>query len=322
MLKELLAEKGLAIMTGREAFGQTLLRLGQYSDRIVALGSDAIESTNCILFQQKYPDRTFNFGIAESNMVSAAAGLAIVGNIPVVAAYGFLLSMRCAEQVRTDICYPNLNVKLVATASGLSMGPGGPTHHCLEDLAILRSFPNMTIVSTSSNMQTIAATYSCILEHNGPVYLRLIRGTTPEIYQSESFDFRIGKANLLRDGNDATLIATGEAVYLAIRAAEELAKDDIWVRVIDMHTLKPIDEEMIRRAAEETRAIISLEEHNTIGGLGEAISSVVCEKDLKIPVHKIGIHDKFCEVGSTEEIWCHHGLSIENIMERVREMVK
>lgn len=309
-------------MSGRDAYGKTMAEIAKEDERVVLLTADALGSTKGTAFYNNAPERVFNFGIAESNMVSAAAGLAIVGKIPVVASYGFLLAIHCAEQVRTDICYANKNVKLVATASGLSMGTGGPTHHCTEDISIMRSFANMTIVSPASAIETVIAIRVCILEHKGPLYLRLIRGVTPEIYKSEDIGFEIGKAITLKEGGDVTLIATGEPVYLALQTAKALKKEGIDVRVLNMHTIKPIDKKAILKAAEETKGIVTVEENNILGGLGDEVCSVVCENDRPIKVKKIGIKDEFCEIGPTKELWEYHGITEVAIKEAVKSILK
>lgn len=313
-------------MSGRDAYGKTLAQLGKEDERIVVLTADALDSTRGSTFAEKFPDRTFNFGIAEANMVSAAAGFAIAGKIPIVTGYGFLLSMRAAEQVRTDICYPGLNVKLVTTATGLAMGTGGTTHHCTEDLAIMRSFANMTIVCPASPIETVHAVRACILEHRGPLYLRLVRGAdfggTEEIYEKEDIEFKIGEAVVLKDGEEITLIAAGQPVGLALQSADVLEKRGISVRVINMHTVKPINKEAINQAAKETEGIVTIEEHNVLGGLGEAVCAVVCENKHPVPVKRIGIRDEFCCIGPTPELWQHHGLNEESIIRAAQEILE
>jgi transketolase len=318
----LLNTREIEEMAGRDAFGLALEKLGELHEEIVVLGVDAVASTRCDIFEKRWPHRTFNFGIAEPNMIGAAAGFAIAGKIPICAAFAFLLAMRCTEQIRTDICYPNLNVKLITTATGLSMGACGPTHFCLEDLAILRSFPNMTIISASDNHSAVAALQTCVEDHVGPVYLRLMRGNAPVVHKGGVKSFEIGKAITLKEGNDATVIANGEPVHMALQAAQELEEEGINARVIDMHTVKPIDEETVREAAETTRGIVTVEEHSLIGGLGEAIASVVCENAYNTPVLKVAVPDVFCEIGPADELWSHYGLNPENIKAKVRTLCK
>ncbi len=312
-------------MAGRDVFGIALPQVGEENKNVVFLVADCIDTTKGRAFATKFPQRAFNFGIAEANMVGAAAGMALVGKVPVVAGFGFLMSMRVAEQVRTDICYPQLNVKIVSSASGLAMGTGGPTHHCTEDIAIMRSFPNIAIVCPGSSLETWKATRAAILDHEGPVYLRLDRDSfssgIEEIYAKEDIPFELGKAITLRKGKDVTIIATGRPVGLALQAAEALEKEGISARVINMHTVKPIDAEIIRKAAAETRGIVAVEEHNTIGGLGEAISSAVCEEGVPTFVKKVGICDEFCCIGPTDEVWKMHGLTQENIIQAAKNIM-
>lgn len=313
-------------VSGRDAYGTILRELGHENKDIMVLAADAISSTRGNLFAQDFPERSFNFGIAEANMVTAAAGMAVAGKIPVAAAYGFLLSMRTAEQVRTNICYPNLNVKLVSTATGLSMGDGGTTHHCTEDLAIMRSFANIIIVSPSSSIETALATRKVILEYEGPVYLRLIRGKgfdeIDNFYMNNDVSFEIGTAITLQEGKDITIVATGEVVNTALNAGRMLAKEGIEARVLDMHTIKPVDADSIRKASEETGGIITVEEHTTVGGLGDAVSSVLSMKDCcSTKLYKIGIQDRFCGIGPTEDLWEKEGISESNIVSKAKELL-
>jgi len=308
-------------MAGRDIFGKVLGEIAKENEKVVVLSADSLASTRGLDFQKNAPNRVFNFGIAESNMVSSAAGLAIIGKIPVVTGFGFLLAIHCVEQVRDDICYANKNVKLVTSATGLAMGTGGPTHHCIEDISIMRSLANMTIVSPASPIETAIATRVCILEHKGPLYLRLIRDITPEIYKSEDIAFEIGKAITLKEGKDITLIATGEPVYLALQVAEGLKKEGIDARVLNMHTVKPIDKEAILKAAEETKGIVTIEENNILGGLGEAVCSIVCENDKFCKVRKIGIKDEYCKVGPSNELWKYHGINETSIKDAVKSIL-
>lgn len=310
---------------GRDAFGMVLAQMGGENKNIVVLVADCMETTKGSLFADRFPDRAFNFGIAEANMVSAAAGMTLLGKLPVIAGFGFLMSLRVAEQVRTDICYPRLNVKIVASATGLAMGTGGPTHHCTEDIAIMRSFPNIAIVSPGSSIETWKATRAAVLEYEGPVYLRLERNAylkeVEDIYEREDIPFELGKAITLREGKEVTIIGTGKPIGLGLQAADILEKDGISVRVINMHTVKPIDKEIVNKAAEETRGIVAVEEHNTVGGLGDAISSAVCENGLPTVVKKVGICDEFCCIGPTDEIWQRHGLSKDSIVTAAKSIM-
>ena len=311
-------------MGGRDIFGLVLAQLGEESERIIFLTADCLWSVKGDIFAKKFPERAFDFGIAEANMVGAAAGMTLLGRIPVIAGYGFLMSMRIAEQVRTDICYPRLNVKIVSTATGLSMGTGGPTHHCTEDIGVMRIFSNMAIVCPGSSKETWEACRAMILDYEGPVYLRLERDPffpeVEDLYDKGVRSFKLGKAIPLREGKDVTVMAIGKTLGLALQAAKALAKEGISTRVVNMHTVKPIDRETIQRAAVETRGIVAVEEHNTVGGLGEAISSVVCESAPTL-VQKVGICDEFCCIGPTDEIWKRHGLTAENIIQAVKSIL-
>ncbi|MBN1673481.1 MAG: transketolase family protein [Kiritimatiellae bacterium] len=315
-------------MAGRDSYGKMLAQCGEEDERVVVLNADCQHPTRATLFAARFPERNFNFGIAEANMISAAAGLAIAGKIPVAAGFGFAISLRAAEQIRTNVCYPNLNVKVVTTATGLSMGTGGPTHHCVEDLALMRGIPNITIVCPASPIENAIATRACLLEHEGPVYLRLVRGEdfggTDEIYQKEDISFEIGKAITLREGADITLMAHGNAVGLALLCAEKLEELGVGARVINMHTVKPLDKETIWQAAEETRGIVTIEENNVAGGLGEAVAAVVAAKGREslAPVRLVGIQDEFCKIGASKDLWVEHGLNEESVIGAARDILE
>ena len=306
----------------REVFGETLAMMGDKYPNLVVLGADAIESTRANLFAEKYPERSFNFGIAEQEMMSAAAGFALCGKIPLVAAYGFLISMRACEQVRTDICYPNLNVKLAATHTGLSMGPGGTTHHSTEDVAIMRSFANMTVIAPADGLELAKAVDAAIL-HQGPVYLRVGRGPTPPIF-SGGVEFEIGKATIIRDGTDVALISYGYTVSEALGAAELLAQESIEARVINMSTIKPLDEEAVIKAAKETGAIVTAENNSIIGGLGEAVAAVLAE-NIPTPMVMVGVEDEFSQSGritkEVDELKVHFRLGAEDVASAVKECI-
>ena len=303
-----------AKMAGRDAYGMVLAEIGEKNRNIVVLGADTMVSCRTAEFQKKFPERTFNVGIAEANMVGIAAGLATCGKIPFVNTFGFLLSLRACEQVRTDICYPNLNVKLVTSMFGLIAGTGGTTHHCTEDLAIMRSFANMVVIETTDGFETAKAVRA-LEKHIGPVYLRIGRDKVP-VYERE-YDFQIGKGVVLREGKDATIIACGILVSHALRAATELARNQIEVRVVNMHTIKPLDREKVMEAV-RGKVIVTAEEHNVIGGLGSAVAEVIAEEGGKIPVRRIGIQDTFCGIGPTDELRRKHGLTSEDIVAAVR----
>ncbi len=302
----------------RDAFGKALVLMGEKVPELVLLGADSLGSTRGAAFAKRFPQRTFNFGIAEQEMVAAAAGFATCGKIPIVTAYGFLISMRACEQVRTDICYPNLNVKLMATHTGLSMATGGTTHHCTEDIAIMRSFANLTIVAPSDAVETAKAVKS-VIYYPGPVYLRMGRGEIPKIY-SRDYKFEIGKSILLREGNDITIMAFGIMLIEALKAAEILAKENIQARVINMHTIKPIDKDAIINAASETGAIVTAEEHTIYGGLGEAVAGVT-SAFYSVPLIRIGIQDTFCGIGPEDGLRKKLGLTAQNIVKASKKAI-
>ena len=295
-MKKGLTMKDIENLSIRDAFGEVLVQLGEEFENLVLLGADAINSTRGAAFARKFPHRTFNFGVAEANMVGVAAGLAMCGFIPMATAYAFLISMRACEQVQTDICYHNLNVKLIATHGGLSFGTNGPTHHSIDDIAIMRSFPNITVVVPADAYETTKAARA-VIEHNGPVYLRLGRGRVPAVYK-EDYQFVLKEAITLKEGNDLAIIACGVMVGAAVEAALALKKEGIEARVINMHTIKPIDRDAIVNAAKETGKIITAEEHNIVGGLGDTVASVICEEGIPVKLVKIGIRDTFCVQGS------------------------
>jgi transketolase len=303
-------------MSIRDAFGTALAIMGEKMPELVLLGADALGSTRATAFAKKFPERTFNFGIAEQEMVSAAAGFAVCGKIPIAVAYGFLISMRACEQVRTDICYPNLNVKLMATHTGLTMAEAGTTHHSTEDVSIMRSFANMTVVAPADAVETAKA-IEAVIHHPGPVYLRLGRGAMPAVY-SRDYDFEIGRSIVCREGNDATVIAYGIMLAEALVAADQLAQQGIQLRVINMHTIKPLDVESILAAAKETGAIVTAEEHTVCGGLGEAVAGVTASC-YPVPVLRVGIDDTFCGIGPEDGVRKKLGLSAGTIISFVRE---
>jgi transketolase len=297
-------------MSARDAFGNALVAAGEKNKDIVLLGSDAIGSTRAAAFADRFPERTFNFGIAEMEMVSAAAGFASCGKIPIATAYGFLLAFRACEQVRDDICYQNMNVKLMSTHTGLSMAAAGTSHHSTEDIAIMRSFANMTIVAPSDAMETVKAVQA-VIDYKGPVYLRMGRGSLESV-NTEEYEFTIGKAVQLREGTDVTIISYGVMVAESLHAAEALAERGISARVINMHTIKPMDEEAVLKAAVETGCIVTAEEHNIFGGLGEAVAGYLSE-NRPIPVVRVGIPDIFCGIGPEDELRKKLGLTAEAI---------
>ncbi len=308
-------------MSAGKAYGQALAEIAEKDERIVALTADLAKSTNTGIFGNKFPDRMFNVGIAEQNLFGMAAGMAKVGFIPFASSFATFVSMRACEQIRTDICYQNLNVKIIATHGGLSFGTAGSTHHCIEDFAIMRSMPNMTVVIPCDAYECSRAIKDCV-KVNGPFYLRVGRGMEPLLHTGEdNFEFEIGKAMKLKDGNDVTIIAVGVPVRDALIAALELEKQGVSAQVINMHTLKPIDEKAILDAAVKTRRIVTVEEASIIGGLGDAVASVLAQSGKRCVLTKIGIPDEFSPIGKPEDLYALYKLSSQGIMEKVMEIM-
>ena len=284
----------LKMIALRDSFGEALVELGRENSEVVVLDADVSSSTKTALFGKAFPDRFFNFGIAEANMMDAAAGFATVGKIPFASTFGFLTTLRAGEQVRSSIAYPNLNVKVCGSYGGLSDSFDGVSHQTIYDLAIMRATPNMTVVVVSDDILTRKAVQA-IAKYRGPVYLRLCRNEVP-VLENEDRTFEIGKGILLRDGADVTILVTGVLVSKALDAAERLKKEGVRARVIEIHTLKPLDEEIIIKAARETKGIVTVEEHSSIGGLGSAVAECVV-KHCPVRVEIIAIRDTFSETG-------------------------
>lgn len=303
----------------RESYGQALAEFGEKYD-IVVLDADLSKSTKTDTFKKKFPDRFFNTGIAEANMMSTAAGLASCGKIVFASSFAMFAAGRAFEQVRNGICYPNLNVKIGATHAGISVGEDGATHQCLEDIGIMRTIPNMVILNPADHAESILAVEAAI-KHNGPVYLRFGRLAVPEVFDRATYKFEIGKGVQLTEGTDATIIATGLMVPEALAAAEELKNENLSVRVINMASIKPIDKEIIVKAARETGAIVSAEEHNIIGGLGSAVAEVLCE-NFPVPMKRVGTQDKFGQSGKPHELFELYGLTAKNIISNVKDVIK
>jgi len=308
-------------MTQAEIYGEVLCQLGEQYPEIVALSADMANSTKIGRFGKKFPERFFNVGIAEQNLFGVAAGLAKSGLTPVVSTMAAFTAMRACEQVRTDICYQNLNCKIIATHGGSSFGQAGTTHHCTEDLSIMRSFANMTVIVPADGIETANAVRAAI-DWPGPVYIRIGRGFEPPFYESEDYGFAIGKSVELHPGTDVTLICCGIAVLQAVEAAKFLQTNDgLSVRVINMHTIKPIDEAAILSAVTDTRRLITFEDHNVHGGLGSAVADVIAASGKGCAFEKVGIPDCFCEVGYPEDLYSHYKLDTDGIVEKVREVM-
>lgn len=303
----------------REAYGKALAEFGE-NENIIVLDADLSKSTKTDTFKKKYPERFINMGIAEANMMSTAAGLATCGKIVFASSFAMFAAGRAYEQVRNSIGYPGLNVKIGATHAGISVGEDGASHQCIEDLALMRAIPNMVVISPSDAVESRAAVKAAI-EHNGPVYLRFGRLAVPVLYDEASFNFEIGKGIQLEDGNDVTIIANGLLVNEAIVARKLLAEQGISARVIDMHTIKPIDADIIVKAARETGAIVTAEEHNILGGLGSAVAEVLAE-NYPVPMKRVGIEDVFGRSGKPAALLELYGLTAANIAEKAKEVLK
>ncbi|MBP8129289.1 MAG: transketolase family protein [Candidatus Hydrogenedentes bacterium] len=308
-------------MTQREIYGATLADLGDKHPEIVGLSADLAKSTKIGTFGDKFPDRFFNFGIAEQNLFAVAAGMAKAGLTPFVSTFSAFASMRACEFVRTDICYQNLNVKIIATHGGTSFGSGGATHHATEDLSIVRAFPNIKLVVPADAIETAHAVVAC-MRTPGPVYVRIGRGFEPRVYEQTEYDFEIGRAVEMTPGRDIVVIATGACVFQAVQAAKILEADDkLSVRVVNMHTIKPIDRDAIMRALVETRRIITVEDHNHIGGLGAAVAEVIAESGKGCVFQRVGIPDRFISHGYPEDLMNLYKIDADGIIEKVREVM-
>ena len=295
----------------RQSYGEALLELGRENENIVVFDADLAGATKTDLFAKEFPNRFFDMGIAEQNMISTAAGISTCGKIPYASTFAVFAAGRAYDQIRNSVCYPNLNVKICATHAGITVGEDGATHQMIEDISLMRTLPNMTVISTSDDKQTKWAVKE-ISKINGPVYLRLSRLATPTIYD-ENQKFEIGKAIQIGDGTDATIFATGVTVSEAIKAQEFLKQKGINIRVVDIHTIKPIDKDIIIKSAKETKKLISIEDHNIIGGLGTAISEVLTD-EYPTKLIRLGIKDTFGKSGKAEELMKYFGITSESII--------
>jgi transketolase len=300
----------------REAYGKVLARIGKENENIVVLDADLSKSTKTADFKAVCPERFINMGIAEGNMMTVAAGMAACGKIPFASTFAIFATGRAFEQIRNSICYPKLNVKVCATHAGLTVGEDGASHQSVEDISLMRSIPNMVVISPSDGIETEAA-IEAISKYEGPCYVRLGRSAVPIINDNEDYKFEIGKGITLRDGKDATIIATGIMVEAALEAYNILAEEGIRVRVINIHTIKPIDEELITKAARETKLIVTAEEHSVIGGLGSAVAEVVTTNS-PATVLRVGIKDTFGESGKPAELLKAYGLTATEIVKAVK----
>ncbi len=304
----------------RMSYGNALVELGQEHDDLMVFEADLGGATKTTIFRDAFPDRHIECGIAEANMVGMAAGISTTGIVPFVSSFAMFTAGRSFDQIRNSVGYPHLNVKIGATHGGISVGQDGATHQCNEDFALMRTIPGMVVICPSDDVEAKAAVKAAY-EHNGPVYLRFGRVAVPVINDRPDYKFEIGKGITLKDGEDLTIIANGLMVPAALEAAEMLQQDGIKARVINMHTIKPLDEELVIKAAKETGKIVTVEEHSVIGGLGSAVSDVVCEKNLA-PVHKIGVKDVFGESALAEELLEKHGLDAKGIYQDIKKFME
>ena len=300
----------------REAYGKALVELADKYDYVV-LDADLAEATKTVMFKKAYPDRFFDCGIAEGNMISVAAGLAAAGKMAFASSFAMFAAGRAFEQVRNSVGYPHLNVKIGATHAGITVGEDGATHQCLEDIALMRTIPGMTIINPADALEARAAVEAAMQTY-GPFYMRFGRYACPIV--TEGHKFELGKGMQLRDGKDITIIATGYMVHLALEAAETLAAEGIDARVINIHTIKPLDKEIVLKAAKETGAIVTAEEHSIIGGLGSAVAETICE-GYPVPMLRVGVEDRFGKSGKVPPLLEEYGLTAANIADKVRAVV-
>ena len=303
----------------REGYGDGLVEAGQQFENLIVLDADLAEATKTCVFKKAFPERHIDCGIAESNMMGVAAGLAATGKVPFASSFAMFSAGRAFEQVRNSIGYPHLNVKIGATHAGISVGEDGATHQCNEDIALMRTIPGMVIINPADYVEAKAAV-KAVYEFEGPCYLRFGRLAVPVINDNEDYKFEIGKAVTLREGKDVTIIATGLTVSTSLEAAELLAKDGIEAKVINMHTIKPLDEEAVIEAAKQTGKVVTVEEHSVIGGLGSAVCDVLSE-NYPVKVKKIGVNDRFGESGPAVELVKKYGLDGESIYKEVKAFV-
>ncbi len=303
----------------RESYGNALAELGEKYDFVV-LDADLAAATKTGTFKKKFPERFFDCGIAEGNMMSVAAGLAAAGKTVFASSFAMFAAGRAFEQVRNSICYPHLNVKIGATHAGITVGEDGATHQCIEDFALMRSIPGMTVINPADDVEAKAAVEAAI-NFNGPVYMRFGRFAVPVLYDKASYKFELGKGVCMKDGTDLTIVATGMMVSMALEAAKVLADKGISARVINIHTIKPIDREIILKAAAETGAIVAAEEHTVIGGLGSAVTEVVCEA-CPVPVVRMGVEDQFGHSGKVPPLLQMYGLTVANMVAKAEAALK
>ena len=308
----------MANIATRDAYGQALAELGAINDKVVVLDADLSKSTKTNDFKKVYPERFFNIGIAEQNLLGTAAGFAAAGKIPFASSFAVFAVGRAYDQIRNSIAYPNLNVKIAATHAGLTVGEDGGSHQMLEDIALMRAVPNMTVIVPADGVETKQAVMAAA-EHQGPVYIRLGRPKVP-VLLGDDYKFEIGKGVVLKDGTDVALIGTGIMVSKAMEAAELLAADGISAAVVNISTIKPLDNALITEMAQKTGAVVTCEEHNIYGGLGSAVAEVLVE-NCPVPMARVGVEDKFGESGLPDELLAKYGLTAANIAEKAKAVV-
>lgn len=304
----------------RDSYGNALAELGKEHENLVVLDADLAVATKTGVFKKAYPERFIDCGIAEANMTGVAAGLSTCGKVPFISSFAMFVAGRAFEQVRNSIGYPHLNVKIGATHAGITVGEDGATHQCNEDIALMRTIPGMVIINPADDVEARAAVKAAY-EYEGPVYLRFGRLALPIIHNESSYKFEIGKGEILRDGKDVTIVATGAMVSNSLEAAEKLAADGIEAKVINIHTIKPLDEELVVAAAKETGKVVTVEEHSVIGGLGSAVCDTLAQK-APTQVMKIGMNDTFGESGPAVELLKKYKLDAESIYEKIKNFVK
>lgn len=304
----------------RDAYGKALVELGAINDKIVVLDADLAEATKTAMFKKAYPERFFDSGIAESNMIGVAGGLSTTGYTVFASSFAMFAAGRAFEQIRNTVCYPRLNVKIGATHAGISVGEDGASHQCCEDIALMRTIPGMVIINPADDVEARTAVFAAAA-YEGPVYLRFGRLAVPRFNDPDNYEFEIGKSVKLAEGTDVTIIATGLMVNEALMAREILADEGISARVINMHTIKPIDRQAVIDAAKDTGVIVTAEEHSVIGGLGSAVSEVVCET-IPVPVVKVGVEDVFGRSGPAVELLHLYGLDADNIVKKTKQALE
>lgn len=310
----------MANLATREAYGKALVELGGENENVVVLDADLSKSTKTADFAKAYPERFFNMGIAEADLMATSAGLSTCGKIPFASTFAMFAAGRAFEQIRNSVCYPRLNVKIAATHAGLTVGEDGASHQAIEDLSLMRSIPNMTVLCPCDDVETFAC-IKAAAEYKGPVYIRLGRSAVPTLNDEKSYKFQIGKSVRLREGKNVTIFATGIMVSEALKAADTLSREGIEAEVINIHTLKPIDADGIVSSVKKTGAAVTCEEHNIIGGLGSAVCEVLSE-NYPAPVKRLGVMDTFGQSGKPAELLKEYGLLAENIVSAVKQVIR